>query len=443
MTTLRQQLNQHNPLGTAWIFALAVFAFLPALLFSHLMPAWTPLIALAGLLVIFLLRSAATSTILGHTPINWTLLFLLLLLPVGLWVTKDVTVTLPYSYAFIANITLFWAVAAQRNTLWVRHTGWILLLGGLILAAIILFGTRFSSQKLPFVSDQIYALLPGGWQAFWDQDSFNPNNSGGLLALFLLPVLILVWMGDSWQQRDLTKLIALVLAVLLLLTQSRGALLAVAGALVIITSLYNRRWWIFWLVVVAITQIATHYFGTTSLIEGLLGRSNVLEDQNLQSRWIIWQNTLYLIQDFPLTGVGLGMLEPAVNLHYPTAMYGPDWDINHAHNIFLQIGAEMGLPGLVAHLLFYFFLFRLLLRQALNPQAGRYRGLALGLLGSFVTFLTHGLFDAIIASPQVAFIIWGLFGLMVAVATSSPETDSTTHDRQKQPKFAHKLQQYS
>jgi putative inorganic carbon (hco3(-)) transporter len=100
-----------------------------------------------------------------------------------------------------------------------------------------------------------------------------------------------------------------------------------------------------------------------------------------------------------------------------------DFDFKHAHNIYLQAAAEMGLPGLMAHLSLYLILFYLLLQRALDRRAGYQRVLALGLLGSLITFLTHGFFEVITFAPRAAIIVWGLFGLMVAVSTSPSSQD--------------------
>ena len=75
----------------------------------------------------------------------------------------------------------------------------------------------------------------------------------------------------------------------------------------------------------------------------------------------------------------------------------------------------MGLPGLLGHLAIYLVLLVPLLRRALDRDAGYNQALALGLLGSLTIFLTHGLVDAIIDSPQVAIVVWALLGLMGAV----------------------------
>ena len=64
----------------------------------------------------------------------------------------------------------------------------------------------------------------------------------------------------------------------------------------------------------------------------------------------ISSRAIYAIQDFPFTGTGLGTFRRVVNLLYPLFTISPDTDIAHAHNMFLQVAVDVGLPGLIAYL---------------------------------------------------------------------------------------------
>lgn len=418
MATTRQYLRESNPLSLPWLFALAAVVPLPALLFSSFMPAWAPPVALAGLVCVLVLRGLAAGRPAGHTPVDIPLLVLALLLPVGLRLTAAPDVTLAWTYAFIANLAVFWAVAAQRDTPWLGWSGWLLLLLGLGLAGVFLMGTRFTT-KLPFIDRDIYSLLPGGLRPFWNPAGFNSNLSGGLLALFWAPALVLAWRGRSWPQRGVAGLAVLVLSAGLLLMQSRGALLGAAAALVAITSLRSRSWRLVWLLAGLMLAVGVYRLGPERWLETFIGRSDALGSLNFQGRPELWQKSFYLMADYPLTGVGLGMVEPALRQHYPSEFIKPGSEFKHAHNIYLQAGAELGLPGLAAYLAFYLMLLYLLVRRA-RAYPGHYTGvLALGLLGSLVTFLTHGFFEVITYAPRAAIFVWALFGLMVAVSTGT------------------------
>jgi O-antigen ligase len=236
--------------------------------------------------------------------------------------------------------------------------------------------------------------------------------SGGLLALFWPPAVVLIWYGESWQQRDIAKLVAIILGVVLVLTQSRGALLGIGVAFLAITLLQNRRWLWFWLAVALLAVLGLFYMGPNIILDPIEA-DNARENSSLQSRQALREQAVALISTRPLTGVGLGQPGQILNLD--------PIDVKHIHNVYLQTGAELGLPGLVIYLALYMILFYVLLRQVLKRRSGYYYGLALGLLGSLIVFLTHGFFEVITYAPRAAIIVWALFGLMVAVGISSME----------------------
>ncbi len=404
--------------ASPWFLLIPVALAAPPLLFSTLAPPWAPAAAVALLAAAGLLRCLASGRLLGHTPADWPLLLILLTLPVGLWASADREVTLARTYAFAANLALFWAVAGLAATPWPRRAAPWLAAGGAVLGVLLLLGTTSSGGKLPFIDRDIYDLLPRGFRPFWNPAGFNANLAGGMVALFWPPALALGLHARTWVGRSAALAGAALLAALLLLMQSRGALIGVALATVAVTVLSNRRWWWFWAAAAAVAAAALALGRAAVTPDALLGASDVLGASSLQGRVELWSRALYMIQDFPFTGVGLGMFEPVVKLLYPTFSIGPDTSFYHAHNIYLNTAAEMGIPGLIGHLGLYMVLAILLLRQALAAGPGPIRTTAIGLLGALLVFLAHGMFEVITTATRAAIVVWGLFGLMAAVGAA-------------------------
>jgi putative inorganic carbon (HCO3(-)) transporter len=121
-----------------------------------------------------------------------------------------------------------------------------------------------------------------------------------------------------------------------------------------------------------------------------------------------------MIQDFPFTGLGLGMFEQTLDLLYPLRTVVPQTDIFHPHNLFLSQAVTGGLPGLVGFLALILLLFIMAVRATRQPRNSEGWPLALGLLGALVALLAHGIFDNPTSFIRAGAILWTLFGLQVA-----------------------------
>ncbi|MFZ2360472.1 MAG: hypothetical protein WA040_14110, partial [Anaerolineae bacterium] len=207
-----------------WLAALtlAVIAAIAILVFSAALPPWMPTAATVFLALAFLARAVLTGHLLGHTPADWPLLALLLLLPVGLWASPDPSVTYPRTDALVASAALFWVVAGQRNQAWLRHSGWLLLLAGLALAVAVLAATAFPA-KLPWIQLDLSAVQARLPVPFLQPGRFNPNLSGSLMALFLAPALALTLVGNSLAQRLAAAALSLLLAAAALVRKKPSA----------------------------------------------------------------------------------------------------------------------------------------------------------------------------------------------------------------------------
>lgn len=102
-----------------------------------------------------------------------------------------------------------------------------------------------------------------------------------------------------------------------------------------------------------------------------------------------WQAALGMWTDHPWLGVGAGNYEPAYP-HYALPLW--PLPLGHAHNYYLNIGAEAGVLGLAA----YLFLWGMALLgswRATRRALGWYWGVALGVLGVLVHLSVHSFFD--------------------------------------------------
>jgi O-antigen ligase len=145
----------------------------------------------------------------------------------------------------------------------------------------------------------------------------------------------------------IASLVMMLLALLLTLSRSAALGLAVAA---IVTLLLTRRaikGWYFrrlGIVVFLVTLLAVSWADLPAIRERLVGARG-----GLANRLVIWNETLPMVRDFWLTGVGTGAYETGMRVYQRSdrTTY-----FNQAHNHYLQVAAEGGalivVPFLIA-----------------------------------------------------------------------------------------------
>jgi len=140
----------------------------------------------------------------------------------------------------------------------------------------------------------------------------------------------------------------------------------------------------------------------------------------IEGRIEVWSRAIFMIQDFPYTGVGMGLYEDIADLMYPFFLHGQSI-VTHTHNLFLQVAVDLRLPGVIAWLATLLIVVNLSLRVYLfgrrtNDGFGWESGIGAGLFCSQLALIIHGLTDAVtwgIVRP--AHIVWFIWGLAIAM----------------------------
>ncbi|MFQ5614032.1 MAG: O-antigen ligase family protein [Anaerolineae bacterium] len=387
-----------------WPVALVVAA-------SIITPRALPLaLGVAGLF--WIVRLLAYNRFSLRTPADWPLAALALLVPVTLWATPLPDVTRPAILRLLTGLALFyaivnWATSPTRlRSLLAGAVG-----SGLVLALSAPFSVEWpTGQKLPLVPEILSQRL-----TLLVTDTINPNVMAGTLVVLLpcgLALLLFTSRQMRWPARLLLAVAVLSIVGVLTLAQSRGSLFAL-GITLIVLALLRWRWGWLLLLVSAITgAIVVRALGVSATLDIL---TTDIASGGVANRLEIWSRALSMIQDFPFTGVGMGTFQPVAGLLYP--FFLAPAGVPHAHNLFLQVAVDLGLPGLAAWtaiLMLVFFAAWQVYRRGRDAGDGWMMGLGAGLLGSQVALVTHGLVDAVTWGTRPAVIVWALWGLALA-----------------------------
>lgn len=308
-------------------------------------------------------------------------------------------------------ITLCLDLARQREWAWLTFT---LVASGIPNAIIGIYQYFGGSGALHLIIED------GHFRAF---GTFGqPNPFGGFMGL-LTPLAVGAAFGalvSAWSsQRKLNHFSAKYLAITIfylacaalfaacvILSWSRGAWLGLFASLLAVVVAIPRRWLHSLLLLVAALGIGAALWSFNLLPNSIISRvTSVFEDtfsvtdvrgvdidpQNYAviERLAHWQAALEMARAHPFLGVGFGNYEAAYEDY---RLINWKFSLGHAHNFYLNVLAETGMIGLVGYGLMWLSLLYMTWRARAHPDLLA-RGIAVGLLGTWIYLSVHSLTD--------------------------------------------------
>jgi len=402
-----------EPLWLANLFLIILFP-------DRLLPEGKLFVAVLAVLAFWPIAFLAERRMLPPSPLNLALIVLLLWLPVNIWAAVEQSIAWQAAGYLLLGVAFY--TGAVRWPLFRRHPG-------LLASMLLVFGGLLALVGPLIVIDQ------GTWTWFAPfqrraatitaqfGETINPNILAGALVVVLpLAAALLIAPQSSTLRRQWQKLLwrlmlatlTLLLLTIILFTRSRGAQLAAIASLgVVVCMRWPRLWWI--APALALAVVGAFLWMSPDVVLEQISAGGAIG--GLDERLEIWARALYAIQDFAFTGVGIGHFNRVIPLLYPYFLISPSVDIPHAHNMILQIGVDLGLPGLIAWLAIQMTVIALL-TVTWRRQTGLSRTLAGGVLGALVAMLVHGQLDATLWGTRLAFLPWMLYALAVLIARS-------------------------
>jgi putative inorganic carbon (hco3(-)) transporter len=413
----------------------AIFVVISLLYALFLFNDRVPLIGFALLGLLWLVYATISGRLTYSTPMNFPILWLMALLPFSLAISIDHTLSFTKVTGLILGISIFyWIVNFIRSYHRLRVAILFLIFLSLALSLLGLVAMDWTSTKFDFLTplfDHMATFLPSISHIATDW-GIHPNAIGGMLTFFIPLLASLIWDSKACykqyqkdQKRPMLSHIAYKLLIifafffaffLLVLTESRGAYLGSAVGLMVLAIWKDRRF--LWLALLLVISFALFSLlaadGSISQTIALLDTSN---EATLAGRVGIWQNTIYMIQDFPLTGAGIGTYSQVFEeLYYSSIFPHRTQSYLHAHNTFLSIAIDLGLPALILYVTLLTN-FSMMIVQIFNGERlvlhGLLRGLACGILAHHI----FGLMDAFVLGTKLGAILWIFLGMVAAIFT--------------------------
>lgn len=403
-----------------WVVALVLA---PVLFAPALFPLGVILIAIAGapLYLMWLLTRYPTA----RSPLNLPILLLLTAVLLSLYANIDLLIALPSLCGILLALVAVYTLLAHAEQVSPRKIAVAALLLGLLVALVTLARPEPSDKfaLLSWITPRVPDAFAGTILALRQGQPLNGNVAAGMLVLLVplnlialrfLPRPIILSMANALPRTAISArvvrtglLISFVLMLLALFAaQSRSAFLGIACAFLFLVWVRfparRPRLAVGTLVVALLVGTALSQFGAdpsgSARDDDLVG--------NFPAREEIWMRGVALVQDFPLTGVGLGGFPRVANALYPFFIHSVSTLPPHAHNLLLQAAVELGMIGLVAYLSLL-AAFVACIRYVYAHAAGDHeRRVALGIAAGMLAYQVYGLTDATGIGTRASLVFW-------------------------------------
>ncbi len=291
-----------------------------------------------------------------------------------------------------------------------------------------IFGIDISSMK--WVDGEAFPELSKRVFSTWE----NPNILAGYLDIVAcIAVGLIGVLQRGW--RILAILLLVATLACLGMTYARGACLVVAVVLAGYGALRD------WRILLGIVVIGAGALLVDPVLADRLLSVFTRVDTSSEMRIAFWESTIAMVMDHPFLGIGWGMYF-MVYPEYDFYLQGAPVQIVHAHNMYLNYAAEIGIPGALSFLWFFFGSLVLALRVPrktppweavlaahehawktvadVRAALGRWRrrrfveGLSTGLGLAFISVALNGLTDHLLFNIPSSMLLWMLAAMTAA-----------------------------
>lgn len=226
---------------------------------------------------------------------------------------------------------------------------------------------------------------------------FNPN----VFGFYINIVIIVACENISIRSKsNIEKIVFASGIVCLFLTFSRTAWLSLIISLIISGCVFNKKYFKFALIISLII------LGSDKALN--IGRSDpskVIEDTSILYRFEIWKACFKIISDNVITGIGFGTLFKYITAYSDTVKS----NIEHCHNIYIQILTETGVIGFSG---FLFILYNLIGSLWVKARRNRNNKSVVTSFTIIVMVMIHGTVDSVFLTPQIMMILSIYAGVM-------------------------------
>ena len=261
-----------------------------------------------------------------------------------------------------------------------------------------------STADMKWVDGEAFPELRKRVFATWE----NPNILAAYLDIVICVLLGLFAKMNNKSTRIYLAMFMVASLACLAMTYARGALLTIAVIIGCYGILKDRR------ILLTLILVAGGVLALDPVLLERMQTAFLVADTSSEMRIAMWESTVQMIMDHPLLGIGWGAYWMVYPL-YDTYIVDGSVTLVHAHNIYLNYWAEIGLIGGTAFLWYFFKTMGLALFNKRVLPDTLMEGLLLGLGLALVSVALNGVTDDVLFNIPSSMLLWLLCGLAYAI----------------------------
>ena len=391
---------------------LIFYAILALAFFLALCPALATVALVIGSFLWLIKLYTTKGKIFKRTPYDIAIGTFVVISGLSVFVSPDPAFSF-YNYYNLVGRYVFTYLLVVQNIATMRQMKQLIYSLGLSAVCVVgygfyqaIHGIDISSMK--WVDGEAFPELKTRIFSTWE----NPNILAGYLVVVMSIVFGLFCKLTDKKQRGGLAIFFCLLGICLGLTYARGACLTLALVVAGYGVLQNRKILAGFIVLTIMLLVFD-----TALTERLLSVFTKV-DTSSEMRLALWESTMAMILDHPLLGIGWGsywMVYP----QYDFYINNPAVRIVHAHNLYLNFAAEIGIAGFISFMVCAFGHMRLALSNTHLRQSKFLNGLLLGCGLAIASILLNGFTDYVLFNIESSMLFWFLCALIVLITRQS------------------------
>lgn len=240
----------------------------------------------------------------------------------------------------------------------------------------------------------------------------SPNIFGSLLVLAIPIAISMMTVEEKTRHKIFYGIISIFMLGSLVFTYSRGAWIGLVCAIGVYVLLKDKRM----IVPAAILGILVLIFVPSITNRLLFMFSNDYISSSLRGgRLVRWLTALDILQEHPLTGLGLGQFGGAVAMNHGLSaiVNGDIVETFYMDNNYLKIAVEAGIIGLSIFLWLMYQVFAVSIKTIGITKDREMKELEIGILSGLSGVMFHNLVENVFEVPMMVTMFWMLVAVMM------------------------------